>query len=206
MSRLFPSLLFLTSLLPATAFADFNPMDREFPFRPGRGGYRGNERSERPGRFSPGQLQYGGNGCPNGTMRVVFAPDKLSFTVLFDKFVADTSSQENGQFGAMSCDAVIPIALPANQQMEIVRIDYRGFVNVPAGGRGVLQSMFNFVEPDRGFDRGGPYGRPGYGGRWRDRDRINIRYNFEGPVSQNYEISTGTMNEGRGLLQTEVSP
>jgi len=178
------SLSALTFIHSAIAFAD-----REHGFRKGRGGFRGNERSERPGRFLPGQLRYGGNGCPEGSMRVIFAPDSLSFTVLFDQFVADTNNRENGRRDRMNCEASLPILIPEGQQMEITRVDYRGFVSVPAGGRATLHSIFNFVE------RGG-----------RGRGRINVRYNFSGPVTENYEISTGEMSNGRGGRDTEISP
>jgi hypothetical protein len=195
--------LFCSSAM--NAFADNSPAaDRDFGFRRGRDGFRGNERSERPGRFMPGQLRHGGSGCPEGTMRVVFAPDNLSFTVLFDRFVADTATGARERRDRMSCEATLPIQIPEGQQMEITRVDYRGFVSIPQGGRGSLHSVFNFVEDEDRIP-----GRPGFGrgrGRWRDRDRINVRYNFFGPISENYEISTGTMNEGRGLLQSEVSP
>jgi len=199
--------LFVSVILAATttsALADFNSLDRNQEFRRGRGGFRGNERSERPGRFAPGRLQHGGNGCPDGTMRVVWAPDNLSFTVIFDKFVADTTTAGPRGRDRMTCEAVLPVQLPEGQQMEITRVDYRGFVSIPAGGRGALHSMFNFVEDENRIP-----GRPGFGrgrGRWRDRDRINVRYNFAGPVAENYEISTGDMNGGQGLQQTETSP
>lgn len=173
-----------------TAVAAF--ADDDHQFHRGRGGFRGNERSERPGRFQAQRPSYGGNGCPAGTMSLVFAPDNLSFTVLFDRFVADTASRDQGVTGAMSCDVLIPIALPAGQQMEITRVDYRGFASVPQGGRGTLTSSFNFVESGRGA--------------WRDRDRINVRYAFDGPLSENYEISTGDLGGGRNVPQTEVSP
>jgi hypothetical protein len=160
--------------------------DRDRPFRKGRGGFRGNERSERPGHVVPGKLSYGGNGCPAGTMRVAFAPDNLSFTMLFDSFIADTS--DGARRDAMSCDALLPITIPEGQQMEITRVDYRGFANVPAKGKGVLRSVFNFA------------------GRGANRDRISLRFRFDGPVSENYEISSGDMGNGRALPQTEVSP
>jgi hypothetical protein len=95
----------------------------------------------------------------------------------------------------MNCEAILPIEIPEGQQMEITRVDYRGFVSVPEGGRASLHSVFNFMEDEA-------RGR----GRWKDRSRINVRYNFKGPVTENYEISTGDLTEGRGRQQAEVSP
>ncbi len=178
--------LFLVSVSSAEA------RDRDQDFRKGRGGSRGNERSERPGRFERGQLRYAGNGCPEGTMRVAFAPDGLSFTVLFDQFVADTTTGARGRRDRMSCEALLPMQIPEGQQMEITRVDFRGFAAVPAGGRGVIHSVFNFVEGGRG--------------RGRDRDRINVRYGFTGPLAENYELSTGDMKGSRNSTATETSP
>lgn len=182
----FLSSLFLISFSPAEA------RDRDQEFRKGRGGSRGNERSERPGRLERGQLRHAGNGCPEGTMRVVFAPDNLSFTVLFDQFVADTATGPRGRRDRMSCEALLPVMIPEGQQMEITRVDFRGFAGVPAGGRATIHSVFNFVEGARG--------------RGRDRDRINVRYNFSGPLAENYEISTGDMKGNRNSTASETSP
>jgi hypothetical protein len=191
LEKILTAAIFSSLLVATLALAD-SPMaqDQERGFHKGRGGFKGNERSERPGRVGHGDLKHGGNGCPDGTMRVTFSPDNLSFTILFDQFVAD-SAADGGRKGAMSCDAILPISLPENQQMEITRVDYRGFVNMPKGGKGDLRSSFNFVDVRE---------------HGKDKDRINIRFKFEGPVSENYELSTGDMNNGRGMKDTEVSP
>lgn len=176
-------LLFLTSLLSFHASA----RERDFNFRKDRPRLRGNERSERVNRVNFGRLNFGGNGCPANTMRVAFAPDNLSFSILFDQFVAQIGEGRNGM-DAMTCNAIIPIELPDNMQMEITRVDFRGFVSLPQGTVANLTSMFNFAGP---------------GG---DRDRMNLRFNFAGPVQDNYDISTDAMNAAGGVQQSELSP
>lgn len=161
--------------------------DRNFDFRRGHPGMRGNERSERVNRVNFGQLNFGGNGCPANTMRVAFAPDNLSFSILFDQFVAQIGEGRHGM-DAMTCNAIIAIELPENMQMEITRVDFRGFVSLPQGSVANLTSIFNFAGP---------------GG---DRDRMNLRFNFAGPVQDNYEISTDAMNAGGEAQQSEISP
>jgi hypothetical protein len=168
--------------------------DNERGFRRGRGGFRGNERSERVGRIGLGNMNYGGNGCPDGTMSLSMSPDNLSFSLLFDSFTAEVGAGARRMRDVMSCQIVIPFDIPEGMQMEITRVDFRGFVAIPEGGRGALHSVFNF------FDRGrGPQDRGNM------RDRMNIRYQFAGPITENYEISTGVINE-RGAPETEVSP
>lgn len=166
---------------------DLFAREREKEFKKGRGGHwRGNERSERPGRVPVGRPTAGGNGCPAGTMRVVFAPDNLSFSILFDQFVAQAEGGRGERRDVMTCDALIPIEIPAGLQMEITRVDYRGFVALPEKARARLHALFNFR------------------GRGGDGDRLNMRFNFQGPVMDNYEITTDLLNETK--TGTEISP
>lgn len=161
--------------------------ERNFDFRRDRPRFRGNENSERVNRVNFGRLAFAGNGCPDGTMRVAFAPDNLSFSILFDRFVAEIGEGKRGM-DAMACNAVIPIELPENMRMEITRVDFRGFVSLPQGTVANLISMFNF------FGSGG------------DRDRMNLRFNFSGPVMDNYTISTDAMNPDGRAQDSEISP
>lgn len=174
-------------LLCTLAFNSFAG-DKDRGMHPGKGRFRGNERSERPGRVQVGDAGYSGNGCPSGTMRAVFAPDNLSFTLLFDQFIAQTDVTGNAHRDIMSCNLILPIDIPENMQMEITRVDYRGFVGLPAGSRARLVSVFNFL------------------GKGGDRDRINLHFDFQGPVTDAYEISTDAMNQTGQLAQSEVSP
>jgi len=179
----------LVALFLSATLAQANFLDRDRPFRKGKIGSKGNERSERVSRIGVGHISFAGNGCPAGTMSVVFAPDNLSFSILFDQFVAEVGATARQKKDVMACNAVIPMEIPEGMQMEITRVDYRGFVAIPRGGRAVLHSIFNFTE--RG---GGP-----------DRDKINLRYRFDGPLTENYEISSVAVEGGRSP-QTEASP
>lgn len=158
------------------SFSTFAHADRNRDFRRGhpRGGW-GNDRSERIRNLPIGQTVYGGNGCPQGTMQALFAPDYLSFTLLFDQFVAETGTADNQRRrDVMNCDTSISLQIPEGMQMEISRVDFRGFVGLPERSRAVLNSVFS-------FGRG---------------ERMNMRFNFEGPVMDNYEISSDTLNAG----------
>lgn len=177
----------LAAILLATLSAEGR--DRDKNFGRGRGGpWHGNERSERPGRVPVGRPQAGGNGCPAGTMRVVFAPDNLSFSILFDQFVAESQGGKNQKRDVMTCDMIIPIEIPSGLQMEITRVDYRGFVSLPERSSARLHTLFNFR------------------GRGGDGNRLNLRFNFQGPVLDNYVISTDLLNDGNNSTNPEVSP
>lgn len=177
------AILFLLSTLSTELLA----RERDKNFRKGRGGHqRGNERSERPGRVPVGNPTHGGNGCPAGTMRVAFSPDSLSFSILFDQFVAEAAGGKGQKRDVMACDALIPIEIPANMQMEITRVDYRGFVALPQHARARLHTIFNFR------------------GRGGDGDRMNMRFDFQGPVADVYEITTDLLSDTN--TGTEISP
>ncbi len=184
MKKLFALSLALLTVAAFTLEASAKSKDRDF--KKGRGGRRGNENSQRVTAVSVGQANYAGNGCPAGTMQAVFAPDNLSFSILFDSFVAEITTKGRD---VMNCTALIPISIPNNVQMEITRVDFRGFVNLPSNrSRAVLNSVFNFRGP---------------GG---DRDRMTLRYRFDGPTATDYEISTSTLNDNQVVEQTELSP
>lgn len=147
--------------------------EKERGWRRGGGGRRGNEDSERPKGpvranrpvkdrkrdNDDNQRERAKDGCPEGTMSVTFSPDNLTFSVLFDQFIAKVPAGSNGggngrgrggQGGGnngdvIRCNIIVPFEIPNGQRMTITRIDYRGFVSLPAGAVGVLRSTYAFV-------------------------------------------------------------
>jgi hypothetical protein len=158
--------------------------ERERGLRRGHSQRRGNENSQPVTQVQIGTPVYGGNGCPQGTMRTVFAPDGLSFSLLFDQFVAEVSDPMAASRDVMACDALIPMQIPAGMQMRITSVDLRGFAALPARAKGTLLSVYNFR------------------GRGGDGNRMNLRYGFEGPMTENYELSSDVLSPG----ETESSP
>ncbi len=175
-------------LLVLTACLKVSGAERDHGFKRGRGLTHGNQQSERPGRVGVGREAHAGNGCPAGTMRVVFAPDLLSFTMLFDQFIAQVDPGNNVKRDQMNCDTVIPLTLPDNMQMEITHVDFRGFVALPDRAKARVHSMFNFR------------------GRGGNKDRINMRFDFQGPSMEDYEISSDTIESNGRSAESEVSP
>lgn len=160
---------------------------REFerPLRRGQGSHRrGNENSQTITQVQIGTASYAGTGCPAGSMRVIFAPDFLSFTILFDQFIAEVKEGVRGKRDNMSCDSLIPIRVPEGMQMEITRVDFRGFALLPDRSRALLHSIFNFR---------------GQGG---DGDRLNLRYQFQGPLTEDFTLSSDANAGGN----SEISP
>jgi hypothetical protein len=192
----------LTTLLISLATLTISSQSfaRDQEFKRGHGQWRGNENSERVNQLRSGKASYGGNGCPDGTMSVAFAPDNLSFSILYDQFVAQVdpaSSPKKGgaQKDTMSCSINVPIEIPENMRMEITRVDFRGFAGLPQGAKAQLVSNFDFLGDNRA-----------YGGKHRGSDQFNLRQVFTGPMMENYEITTDDMTRSRRFSESEKSP
>jgi hypothetical protein len=195
-----------------------DPVEKQRGWRRGRPsdqgrGQRGNESSERPKRPAQfgrperdrnredkeNQREQATNGCPDNTMSIAMAPDNLSFSVLYDQFIAKTQASQRGQGGRQTlvrCLARVPIDIPDGMRMAITRIDYRGYANVPAGSVASLRSAYAFVgansfigmRPDNGRGRGGP-------NRGMGDAIVNFDYNFSGPVDEEYLLSSTAFTE-----------
>ena len=105
----------------------------------------------RPGaELRMGSPTYAGTGCSPGSVGIALAPDGKSLSLLFDDYQvrADRTQRVAERF----CDMTIPFDVPAGYSMTIIRVDYRGFNSLPAGGASELKTQYEF--------NGKPTGRP----------------------------------------------
>ncbi len=166
------TLLIIISIIALFIISPAHAKDIGRELHRGDDGERGNEHSEHISHVEHGDAMFAGNGCPDGTMRVAFAPDNLSFSILFDNFVTELQPASNAKMARMSCNLIVPIQLPEGMQMQITRVDYRGFVELPAGTRATLNSSLS------------------YGG---EGNRLRFNFNFNGPTSDNYVVSSDVL-------------
>ncbi len=89
-----------------------------------------------------GQPQYGGNGCPGGSASAVLSPDSAELSILFDQFMAEAGGTTGKRIDRKSCNLAIPVRVPQGYSVAILKVDYRGFASVPAGGLGRLESEY----------------------------------------------------------------
>jgi hypothetical protein len=173
-------------------------------FKRGTGGVKGNESSVKPPRApkvaapverdrqreaDENRTERGKNGCPEGTFAVAFAPDGMSFSILFDNFVAKTTGLQ--ALDVMRCHLIVPVDVPENTRMTITRIDYRGFVSIQAGGFAVLRAAFAFQGRRNGA---GPGDAKAYS--------VNFRQDFQGPIApdqQNYVLSSDAFTDRQAV-------
>jgi hypothetical protein len=109
---------------------------------------------------------YGGTGCPEGSAAVVIAGNTLS--MLFDEYVAQT--YPGYQTSRMSCNFAVALHVPAGYTIALLKIDYRGFADIPAGGRGTFRAEYFWAG-----SRGPVYTRnfwPNFFGDWIETDFV----------------------------------
>lgn len=82
-----------------------------------------------------GQPSYGGNGCPGGSASAILSPDNSELSVLFDQYIAEAGGSTGRRIDRKSCNLAIPVRVPQGYSVAIVKVDYRGYTAVPAGGR-----------------------------------------------------------------------
>jgi hypothetical protein len=157
--------------------------------RKGRAERRGNEDSERPRRAPrvgrPEQERGGAeregarNGCPDGTVQIAMAPDNMSFSVIFDKFLAETKASANQRLARVACHVRVPFEVPDNQRITITNLDYRGFVAIPQGSAAALRAGYAFDWKPKGRGRNGreDRGSEDRGGEDRRNEGRNQRDN-----------------------------
>ena len=117
---------------------------------------------------------YFGNGCAKNSVSIAFAPDSLSFSVLYDEMVAGVSASDHRRSRHKTCEVFIPITLPKNTALSIENVDYRGFAALPTSGHASLKATYGFWPSVHGFRFDGNH----------------FKRKFKAPYMDEYQIST----------------
>ena len=86
-----------------------------------------------------GEPGYGGTGCPSGSVSATLSPDATSLSLLFDKYQVAVGGTTGKSFDRKSCNIAIPVRVPQGFSVSILKIDYRGFNQLPPAA----SSQFN---------------------------------------------------------------
>ena len=96
-----------------------------------------------------GQLSFGGNGCPQGTVSATLGTNKKSLGILFEKYQVAVGRPTGKSFDRKTCNLAIPIHVPQGQSVSILATGYRGFIHLPVGATAVFNAE-NFFAGGRG--------------------------------------------------------
>jgi hypothetical protein len=120
-----------------------------------------------------GNPTYQGSGCPDGTVSATLSPDATALSLIFDKYSVETGKSASGVVAdRKQCSFQIPMTLPAGYSVTVMRVDYRGYRNLPAGAFGSFQAGFSFRDRRRAH-AGGP----------------DVRQAFRGPAEGDFFIT-----------------
>lgn len=102
--------------------------------------------------FKIGQPIIDGDGCPSGSVSAVVSPDGTAISLLFDQFMLEI---QPGRYLMPQlrryCRFQIPLDLAPGYNLDVSKIDYRGFANIINGNRafiittGKIPSMSDFT-------------------------------------------------------------
>ncbi|GAB4057252.1 DUF4360 domain-containing protein [Catellatospora paridis] len=89
-------------------------------------------------------ITYGGTGCPNGSTASSFGVDRTSATMIFDSFVASTGTGVPVTERRKNCQVNLNLHIPRSLAwLATIKIDHRGYVQVPAGMTGRRGDVFH---------------------------------------------------------------
>ena len=87
-----------------------------------------------------------GTGCPSGTASASLSPDQTALSILFDSYVVEAGELVGGALtGRKNCDISVPLKVPTGYALSILAVDYRGFVDLPAGASATFSSEYFFA-------------------------------------------------------------
>lgn len=95
-----------------------------------------------------GEPEYGGSGCPGGSASVALSPDQSAISILFDQYVVEAGGTKS--FARKNCNIAVPVHVPQGYSVAVMAIDYRGFVQLPAGARANLTVNYFLAGQGRG--------------------------------------------------------
>ncbi|MEU8001851.1 DUF4360 domain-containing protein [Catellatospora sp. NPDC049111] len=122
-----------------------------------------------PGTVYISSITYGGTGCPNGSASTSLSADRTAATMIFDVFVASTGTGVPVTERRKYCQVNLNLHIPRSLAwLATVKIDHRGYVQVPAGMTGSRGDAFH--SPDLVL------GTP-------------AQSSFAGPVAKDYLVS-----------------
>lgn len=89
--------------------------------------------------FEVGRPIIDGDGCPSGSVSAAISPDGTAISLLFDQFSLEIArgTYQMPQLRRY-CRFRIPLNLQAGYNLDVSKIDYRGFANLEGGNRGFI--------------------------------------------------------------------
>jgi hypothetical protein len=97
-----------------------------------------------PSQVKVSDLKYNGTGCPAGTVAWDLSTDKQAMTILFDRFIAETTGISTRALDVKrrSCQLTLKLETPAGWTFSLFSLDFRGFAGLDAGATGTQNTTY----------------------------------------------------------------
>jgi len=97
-----------------------------------------------PSKVTIQSISYGGTGCPQGSVGSFISADRLTFTLIFDAFVASLGPGIPVSSNRINCQLNINLQYPSGFQYSVLGTDFRGYTYLDAGVTGVQSANYYF--------------------------------------------------------------
>lgn len=91
-----------------------------------------------------GEPDFRGNGCGRGKASAVISTDGQTLSILFDEYTVEAGGNLRQRNDRKQCNVIIPVNVPNGYSVAVFKVDYRGFVAVPAGAEAQFNVDYNF--------------------------------------------------------------
>lgn len=88
-----------------------------------------------------GEIIYGGNGCPQGSVVIEGNPESNSLNLIFDQYTVAAGLGE-GKLARKSCSLALPISVPKGLQIGILAAEFKGFASLPEKATGRITTEY----------------------------------------------------------------
>jgi hypothetical protein len=129
------------------------------------------------------QPSYSGPGCPRGSASATLSPDGKTLSILFDTYIVEVGSHVGRSKETKTCQIHIPFKVSPGYQVQVVKMDYRGFFSLPAGARATFGAGYRFLDPYEARSSLPAVTRGGVAHGPRDEDFMISSFTIGSPLS-----------------------
>ncbi|KAF1990235.1 hypothetical protein K402DRAFT_224745 [Aulographum hederae CBS 113979] len=97
-----------------------------------------------PSKVQFRSVNYGGTGCPSGTVDYNIAADASTVTIIFDSYVASVGPDVAVSEQRKNCLLHFDLLYPGGYQFSVFEADYRGYASIESGVTGEIKSTYYF--------------------------------------------------------------
>jgi len=105
--------------------------------------------AEVPAYFEITDVILNGDGCPPGSVEKNVATDKLSFSLNFREYLAETGPTFGPSEGRRACQVTISMNVPPGWRFAVAGFDYNGYMNLDEGISAEHKTSYYFQANDK---------------------------------------------------------